>query len=119
MRQCRWLELVKEYDIDIQYHLGKAIVVADTLSSKTVHSSALVTKEPRVRADFEQADIVVVTKEVIVHIARLTVRPTLKQRIIDSQREDPSLNKILNQLTVGPVDSFSKSTEDELVCQGR
>ena len=63
-----------------------------------------------------RADIAVVTKEVIAQIARLTVRPTLRQRIIDSQREDPSLNKILDQLTVDLVDGFSKSTDDGLLC---
>ena len=31
----------------------------------------------------------------------------------------PSLNKILNQLKTGLVDSFSKSTDDGLLCQGR
>ena len=71
------------------------------------------------RANFERADIAVVTKEVTTQIARLTVRPTLRQRIVDSQREDLSLNKILNQLTVGLVDGFSKSTDDGLLCQGR
>ena len=71
------------------------------------------------RVDFEQVDIAVVTKEVIAQIAQLAVRPTLRQRIIDSQREDPSLNKILDQLTVGPVDGFSKSIDDGLLCQGR
>ena len=67
------------------------------------------------RANFERADIAVVTKEVIAQIAQLTVRPMLRQGIIDSQREDPSLNKILNQLTVDPVDGFSKSTYDGLL----
>nr|GFA51093.1 putative reverse transcriptase domain-containing protein [Tanacetum cinerariifolium] len=34
MRQRRWLELLSDYDCDIHYHLGKANVVADTLSRK-------------------------------------------------------------------------------------
>jgi hypothetical protein len=25
LRQCRWLELIKDYDLDIQYHLGRLI----------------------------------------------------------------------------------------------
>jgi hypothetical protein len=35
MRQRRWLELVKDYDMKIHYHLGKANVVADALSRKS------------------------------------------------------------------------------------
>ena len=32
MRQRRWLELIKDYDLTIQYHPGKANAVADALS---------------------------------------------------------------------------------------
>jgi hypothetical protein len=32
MRQRRWLELIKDYDIEVHYHPGKANVVADALS---------------------------------------------------------------------------------------
>ena len=31
--QRRWLELIKDYDLTIQYHPGKANVVADALST--------------------------------------------------------------------------------------
>ncbi|GJY81011.1 reverse transcriptase domain-containing protein [Tanacetum coccineum] len=34
MRQRRWLELLADYDCKIRYHLGKANVVADSLSQK-------------------------------------------------------------------------------------
>nr|GFC67248.1 retrotransposon protein, putative, Ty3-gypsy subclass [Tanacetum cinerariifolium] len=40
MRQRRWLELLKDYDTNIQYHPGKENVVADALSRKSeAHSS--------------------------------------------------------------------------------
>jgi hypothetical protein len=35
MRQRRWLELIKDYDLEVHYHLGKANVVADALSHKS------------------------------------------------------------------------------------
>ena len=35
LRQSRWLELIKDYDLNVQYHPGKANVVADALSRKS------------------------------------------------------------------------------------
>jgi hypothetical protein len=35
MGQQRWLELIKDYELEIHYHLGKANVVADALSRKS------------------------------------------------------------------------------------
>ena len=34
MRERRWVELLKDYECEIRYHLGKANVVADALSRK-------------------------------------------------------------------------------------
>ena len=46
MRQRRWLELVKDYDVEILHHPGKANVVVDALSRKTAHSSAMLMSQP-------------------------------------------------------------------------
>jgi hypothetical protein len=40
MRQRFWLELLKDYDLEVHYHPGKANVVADALSCK-VHCHCL------------------------------------------------------------------------------
>jgi hypothetical protein len=34
LRQRRWFELIKDYNLEVYYHLGKANVVADALSRK-------------------------------------------------------------------------------------
>ena len=36
LRQRTWMELIKDYDCVIDYHPGKANVVADTLSRKSI-----------------------------------------------------------------------------------
>jgi hypothetical protein len=41
LRQRRWLELIKDYDLGINYHPGKANVVANALSRRS-HVSQLV-----------------------------------------------------------------------------
>ena len=76
--------MVKDYDVDIQYHPGKANVVADALSRKMAYSSALITRKVRVQIEFEQGSIAVASEGVIAQLARLIVQPTLKQRIIIS-----------------------------------
>ena len=45
MRQRRWMEYLKDYDFELLYHLAKANVVADALSKKRMHMSALMVKE--------------------------------------------------------------------------
>ena len=35
MRQRRWLELIKDYNLEVHYHLVKVNVVADALSRKS------------------------------------------------------------------------------------
>ena len=44
MRQHRWMELLKDYDFSLQYHPGKANVIANTLSQSphTVIASLMI-----------------------------------------------------------------------------
>jgi hypothetical protein len=34
MRQRRWLELIKDYELEVHYHQGKTNVIVDALSCK-------------------------------------------------------------------------------------
>jgi hypothetical protein len=45
MRQRRWLELIKDYELEVHYHPGKANVVVDALSRKA-HSNYLLVVHP-------------------------------------------------------------------------
>jgi hypothetical protein len=41
LRQRRWLELIKDYDLEEHYHPGKANIVADALSKKSQKNCVL------------------------------------------------------------------------------
>jgi hypothetical protein len=45
LRQRRWLELIKDYNLDIHYHTGKANVIADALSRKHYCNNLMVQEE--------------------------------------------------------------------------
>ncbi|KAL0551810.1 hypothetical protein IC582_010899 [Cucumis melo] len=105
MRQRRWLELVNDYDCEILYHPGKANVVADALSRKVSHSAALITRQAPLHRDLERAEI--------------AVSPTLRQRIIDAQSNDPYLVEKRGLAEAGQTAEFSLSSDGGLLFERR
>jgi hypothetical protein len=49
LRQRRWIELIKYYNLNIHYHPGKANVVVDALSRKHYCNNLMVQKEQPTR----------------------------------------------------------------------
>ncbi|KAL0549546.1 hypothetical protein IC582_014031 [Cucumis melo] len=119
MRQRRWLELVKDYDCEILYHPGKANVVADALSRKVSHSAALITRQAPLHRDLERAEIAVSVGAVTMQLAQLTVQPTLRQRIIDAQSNDPYLVEKRGLAEAGQTAEFSLSSDGGLLFERR
>jgi hypothetical protein len=83
LRQRRWLELIKDYDLEIHYHPGKANLVADALSRKEHVHAAIVAQLPNeLVEDFRRLNLEIVahTEGVIID-----VEPTLEQEIRKGQ----------------------------------
>jgi hypothetical protein len=74
MRQRRWLELIKDYDCEINYHPGKANVVADALSKKSmVELASLEISQPQLIKELTGMGLEVVGEGTPVHLANLMV----------------------------------------------
>ena len=97
MRQRRWLELLKDYDVRIQYHPGKANVVADALSRKSIGNVSSLTVQPHIASDLERMGITLCYRGANELLASLTVEPTLVSRIKEAQQEDGELWAILQK----------------------
>ena len=107
MRQRRWLELLKDYDLTISYHPGKANVVADALSRKsTGNLAALLTTQKHILEDLRKMRIEVRFHEVEAHLANHRVQPTLIERIKIAQSNDPQLQKIRYLINLGSQSEF-------------
>ncbi|KAL0539586.1 hypothetical protein IC582_023802 [Cucumis melo] len=119
MRQRRWLGLVKDYDCEILYHPGKANVVADALSRKVSHSAALITRQAPLHRDLERAEIAVSVGAVTMQLAQLTVQPTLRQKVIDAQSNDPYLVEKRGLAEAGQTAEFSLSSDGGLLFERR
>jgi hypothetical protein len=84
MRQRRWLELIKDYDLYIQYHPGKANVIADTLSRKHYCSNLMVRDEqPALCDELERLKLEIVEQG---HLNTMTVKYDLEDRLRLAQR---------------------------------
>ena len=89
MQQRRWLELLKDYDVEILYHLGKANVVADALSrKKTYGMDTLLIGQKRLLEDLVKLEVEVITERVEAWIASLRLQPTFLEQVKIRQKED-------------------------------
>nr|AAS07330.1 putative polyprotein [Oryza sativa Japonica Group]ABF98050.1 retrotransposon protein, putative, Ty3-gypsy subclass [Oryza sativa Japonica Group] len=108
MRQRRWLELIKDYDMGIHYHPGKANVVADALSRKGYCNATEGRQLPlELCKEFERLNLGIVSKG---FVAALEAKPTLIDQVREAQTNDPDIQEIKKNMRRGKAIGY---LEDE------
>nr|AAX96002.1 retrotransposon protein, putative, Ty3-gypsy sub-class [Oryza sativa Japonica Group]ABA93071.1 retrotransposon protein, putative, Ty3-gypsy subclass [Oryza sativa Japonica Group] len=112
LQQRRWLELIKDYDVGIHYHPGKANVVADALSQKGYCSSLCVRGiPPELNQQLEALNLSVISHG---FLAALEAKPTLLDQIREAQKNDPDMHGILKNMKQGKAAGFTKDEHGTL-----
>jgi hypothetical protein len=102
MRQRRWLELIKDYELEVHYHPGKANVVVDALSRK--HQCNHITVQPHPSCcDPEEPSLRVIPHGRLNNIALI---PTIKEGIIAAQRMDVGMGHLCQRIESGEAHCF-------------
>ena len=107
MHQSRWLEFLKDYDFELSYHPGKANVVADALSRKSLHISALMVREMDLLEQFRDLSLACEVTLNSVRLGTLRITSELLGDIREGHKTDPFLRTQLEAIESGRESSFN------------
>jgi hypothetical protein len=117
LRQRRWFGLIKDYDLGINYHLGKANVVADALSRRSHVSHLVVDSMPfELCEEFDKLNLRIIAN---IEAMEMEVGSSLLQEIRRGQLEDEKVQEINRNIKEEKSPSFSEDGEGVLWYKGR
>jgi hypothetical protein len=109
MRQRRWLELIKDYELEIHYHPGKANMVADALSRKaSCHCLTVKTSNITLCQEMEKLNLGLIQHGTL---NQLKLESVLLQKVIDAQRSDKGMKHIHERIKAGKANCFRKDDQ--------
>ena len=110
LRQRRWLELIKDYDMKLHYHPGKANVIADALSRKSYVNTLLMGGMPKELAeDLRELRLEIVPRG---FVAAMEVQSTLLGKIREAQKDDKEIAEIKERMSKGKAKGFREDEND-------
>ena len=100
MRQRRWLELMADYDIVLQYHPEKVNTVPDALSRKPENKVLVqLTQQKELLQDNIKLDLMLVQgTDKSGQLMTFQIQPTLMDEIKEAQKENPILQEFRAQV---------------------
>jgi hypothetical protein len=105
------MELVKDYDLGINYHPGKANVVADALSRKKYCNATFARRmQPELQREIEYLNLGMVCEAKVT----MEVELTLEVEIREGQLEDAKLKEIRQLIRDNKTSDFSEDSQGTL-----
>ena len=119
LRQRRWIELLSDYDCTIEYHPGRANVVADALSRKSQgRVNALYACRIPLLADLRSTGVKLgVEEKEEALLASFQVRPILIDRILDAQMNDEEIQELIQARSKGKKKDLRIRESDGMLMQ--
>ena len=112
MRQRRWLEFLKDYDFGLNYHPGKANVVADALSRKSLHMSMMMVRELDLIEQFRDLSLICESTPKCVRLGMLKLTSGILEEIRIGQKSDVNLVDKLTLINQGQGGEFRIDEND-------
>jgi hypothetical protein len=109
MRQRRWLELIKDYELEIHYHPGKANVVAVALSRKSQVN--ILAAHPMPFELAKEFDMLCLRFLNNTQGVTIELEPTLEQDIRKGQKDGEKINEIQQLIINGKGPDFREDAE--------
>jgi hypothetical protein len=104
MRQRRWLELIKDYELEIHYHPSKANVVADALSRKSQVNMMVAHPMPyELAKEFDRLSLGFLNN---MRGVTVDLQPTLEREIKEAHKDDEKINEIRQLILEGRGKDF-------------
>jgi len=114
LRQRRWLELIKDYDLTIHYKPGRANVVADALSRKVAAPTVATLSSELERMDISFCYAGTAQTEI-----QLSIESDIVERIRRAQEQDRLLMQAAKRVREGRVGPFTIDGTEVVRFQGR
>jgi hypothetical protein len=109
--QRRWLELIKDYDLGINYHPGKANVVANALNHKKYCNVTFARKmHPELQREIEYLNLGIMNETKVT----MKVESALEAEIQEGQLEDAKLKEIRQLIRDNKTSDFSEDSQGTL-----